>query len=1199
MSLWGRLNTSLLRDQADLLQSGTGARVSHKAMLLEAQRLSARISAQTATETGPLLVALYLGRSLAFIISALACLRIGAAFLPLDPAEPPGRLRHLLQSFKPGLLLWAGSATTGGAGLPSLSSLGLEAPALFCLDDKTIPEQGSHGSAASAPAGYQGQGPTDIPQASRDAETGISYIMPTSGSTGAPLGACGSQQGILNRCDWMQTEYPLQPKDVVAFSTSPCFVDSIWQIFAPLLAGCSTLIIPQEEVSNPPALLATLACHKATHLVAVPSLLAAIHRHLTPSKASQLSLRLLVSSGEPLPEDLCRGLQDALGPGVTILNLYGSAEVAADCTCLDVSRHWLERSHMASPQGMLGQLANQPQVSRAVPAGHPISNTVVVVARLRAASFSQQRADANETVLEPGQYVRMRDGDPGVGRATLNGEAGSSGSGRRGEGLLEIAATGEVGEIVIAGDGLAAGYHRNEQATQCQYCQISPGLLMEQGQDRAVLWGSNMQQQARHASEDGTPLDTFWTGDLGRVGPHGLEIIGRMDHRIKLRGVSVDLQHIEDVLVAHPQVAAAAAAVIHMPAGSQIGAFVELLGVASDAALTPKLRDWCSNLLPSAAVPSQIRIMACLPRTAAGKLDRHGLAAWMQGLIGPLAANTPPPVSTSSSASMPILTVMRVLVNVLQQPKLEPTSDFFEWGGHSLAAAEAAAALGILPGLLSAYPTARKLARHLARAPASHQPPAVTDNFKEEHGTWAGDEPSRLVPCRAQNLLLQRGISSKGALEVLWRVPMRECVDASPLVWMETNFDCSQSGDRGLASGNTRWWTFACSHGGDVIAVDGPSGETVWETCVPGRAAAGLALSKDHQWLAVPCNDGRLFFLDAASGAVLHMLHAGGPVVAAPAIDPWEGHLWLGTHAKQVVLVMSLISPRSGSRPSASSLQFQIHTRHPVAAAVSTAVVFDKFRHQAYVTTLEGRLYAVQPRIRAQPWVDGEPQGTPDAWIDVGPVMRSAEGRPLKEKGPGTALVLAWEKAMPTPVLSTPGVDETSGLVVVALLDGSIWALSHGGDVAWTVRLDAPTFAPIAIHTTPMGLPHGEGRMARVAIICPQHGCVTALNIHGGALLAKAQHTGHHTAACGLLSPLPGDTLMRCVACLSGGSVVLHDLIAPGTPQPPTAALQQDGQPCPTFTLPDEVFSTPVIMGNVMLLGCRDDHLYCLRILLE
>ena len=41
------------------------------------------------------------------------------------------------------------------------------------------------------------------------------------------------------------------------------------------------------------------------------------------------------------------------------------------------------------------------------------------------------------------------------------------------------------------------------------------------------------------------------------------------------------------------------------------------------------------------------------------------------------------------------------------------------------------------------------------------------------------------------------------------------------------------------------WWVYACSHGGDVVAVDGASGEPVWETRLPARLNAGMTLSKD------------------------------------------------------------------------------------------------------------------------------------------------------------------------------------------------------------------------------------------------------------------------------------------------------------------------------------------------------------------
>jgi hypothetical protein len=49
----------------------------------------------------------------------------------------------------------------------------------------------------------------------------------------------------------MQQAYPFLPGDCVAFKTSPCFVDSLWEIFGPLLAGAPLLAIPQASLTSP------------------------------------------------------------------------------------------------------------------------------------------------------------------------------------------------------------------------------------------------------------------------------------------------------------------------------------------------------------------------------------------------------------------------------------------------------------------------------------------------------------------------------------------------------------------------------------------------------------------------------------------------------------------------------------------------------------------------------------------------------------------------------------------------------------------------------------------------------------------------------------------------------------------------------------------------------------------------------------
>lgn len=134
-------------------------------------------------------------------------------------------------------------------------------------------------------------------------------------------------------------------------------------------AGAGCVILPDHVVKNPASLAQALATHRVTHLTAVPTLLQALIPHLTQSapspKATQphnnldspthslptyahvesadrhstekevpkLSLRVVVSSGEPLTLALANALLQLLPKGCQLLNLYGSTEVAADCTC--------------------------------------------------------------------------------------------------------------------------------------------------------------------------------------------------------------------------------------------------------------------------------------------------------------------------------------------------------------------------------------------------------------------------------------------------------------------------------------------------------------------------------------------------------------------------------------------------------------------------------------------------------------------------------------------------------------------------------------------------------------------------------------------------------------------------------------------------------------------------------------------------
>ena len=101
----------------------------------------------------------------------------------------------------------------------------------------------------------------------------VAYVLYTSGSTGRPKGVMGSHRATLNRLEWMYETYPFEPREVCCAKASLNFVDSIWELFGPLLKGVPTVLLPAALNYDLDAFTRTLARFRVTRLVLVPSLL--------------------------------------------------------------------------------------------------------------------------------------------------------------------------------------------------------------------------------------------------------------------------------------------------------------------------------------------------------------------------------------------------------------------------------------------------------------------------------------------------------------------------------------------------------------------------------------------------------------------------------------------------------------------------------------------------------------------------------------------------------------------------------------------------------------------------------------------------------------------------------------------------------------------------------------------------------------
>ncbi len=177
---------------------------------------------------------------------------------------------------------------------------------------------------------------------------------------------------------------------------------------------------------------------------------------------------------------------------------------------------------------------------------------------------------------------------------------------------------------------------------------------------------------------DGDPTPVYRTGDLGLQREDGVfEFRGRQDHQIKLRGVRVELEEIEALLLQHPGVLEAAATVRRDGDEERLCAY--LVAAAGEAPTADALRAHLARELPAGMLPSAFVTLDALPRHLNGKVDRKALPAPGDGrprLSTPYAPPATPQEERLAALFGEVLGIQRV----------GRDDDFFALGGDSLRA---------------------------------------------------------------------------------------------------------------------------------------------------------------------------------------------------------------------------------------------------------------------------------------------------------------------------------------------------------------------------------------------------------------------------------------------------------------------------------------------------------------------------------
>ncbi|QPQ29248.1 amino acid adenylation domain-containing protein [Lysinibacillus sp. JNUCC 51] len=484
-------------------------------------------------------VAIIATHSYELVIGILATLKVGAAYVPIDPKYPLERIEYMLQD-SDAKVLYTNIEIEG-------LSYNQE---LIMADDTSIENE-------------------DTNYVSKAAPEDIAYIIYTSGSTGKPKGVMIEHRGLMNYIWWAGKAYLKDEKEVFALYSSITFDLTITSIFTPLLSG--QLIAIYEDKGEEFILYKVLEDKKATVIKVTPAHLTLIKDQ--PNHSS--SVKRFIVGGENLPVKLAKEAFDSFGGKVEIYNEYGPTETVVGC--------------------MIYQYRPEYDLGYSVPIGKPADNVEIYL------------FDKN----------------------------------------LQLVTPGIVGELYIAGDGVARGYLNKEELTKNVFIHLNN----ERFQNKRM----------------------YKTGDLGKMLPDGnIEYIGRADNQVKLRGFRIELGEIESAIRDIDFVKEGIVQVKKDFNGQDaICAYIVSDNDFSEHAIKQQL----FKKLPACMVPSYYVNIEQVPLTSNGKVDYKQLPGILVH-----------PVEFISSRNETERQFIQILEGVMGKGNLSMNSNFFQIGGDSIKA---------------------------------------------------------------------------------------------------------------------------------------------------------------------------------------------------------------------------------------------------------------------------------------------------------------------------------------------------------------------------------------------------------------------------------------------------------------------------------------------------------------------------------